>query len=102
MEYSTLQGIGLSGSYWYENVHNLFKENPWRVVQEIANLEQQSQSYTKKPSKGLVYQDLTGMRMSIIYSRKTLGGLSMGLQTSQTLTMKLGTKNTEQDLPLGF
>ena len=38
MEYSTLQGIGLSGSYWYENVHNVFKENPRRVIHGIANL----------------------------------------------------------------
>ncbi|PZV76010.1 hypothetical protein CLV31_1296 [Algoriphagus aquaeductus] len=38
LQSKTLQGIGLSGSYWYEDVHNLFKENPWRVINGIANL----------------------------------------------------------------
>ena len=33
----TLQGIGLSGSYWYKDAYYPFKENPWRVIQGIAN-----------------------------------------------------------------
>jgi hypothetical protein len=40
--------------------------------------------------------------MSIIHSRKTLGGLSRGLQISQRLTMKLSKKNPSKTSYPGF
>ncbi|OYX20692.1 MAG: hypothetical protein B7Z16_06425 [Algoriphagus sp. 32-45-6] len=35
---TTLQGIGLLGTYRLRHVQYPLKENPWRVIQGIANL----------------------------------------------------------------